>query len=118
MKYNLNKYQVVIRLIACGKSILAEISNDIKTNHIEDLNYSKTYEDGSNIKCTTDIQIIGRNAIIKAVFEGSGDRFEKDMEKLDLQIKTRELQNSFKRDYDRYGPDCTCSRVVATFGPC
>jgi hypothetical protein len=112
------KYQLNIRLIACGKSMLAEIANDIETKKAEDMNYTSTFDDGGYIKCVTDIQIIGRDVTINAVFEGSGDMFEKKIKELEHQVKTRELQNSFKRNYDRYGPDNTCSRMVATFGLC
>lgn len=109
------KCQLNVRLIACGKFMLAEIANDIETKNAEDMNYTRTFDDGGYVKCTTDIQIVGRDVVIHAVLEGSGDMFDEKMKEMEHQVKTRELQNSFKRDYNRYGPDNTCSRVVATF---
>lgn len=108
------KYELNVRLIACGKNLISEVAGDILDRAVEETNFTKTFEDGSEVKCTTDIEIVGRDVIIHSVFEGSGAMYEEKMEEMKRQIQSREFQNSYRKDYDRYGPDNTCSRIVAT----
>ena len=108
------KYELNVQLIACGKKLLEEVAEDIKNHVDDDANFTKTFDDGGYVKCTTDVQIVGRNVTIHVIYEGSGATYEEKMEEMKLQVQSREFQNSFRKDYDRYGPDGACSRIVAT----
>ena len=105
-------YKLHVRLQGCGSKLLKEIQKDLE-NAQNDLNYTKDFDDGGSIKCTSKIEIIGKDVTLDSEFEGYGEEFLERMEDMKKQVLSGEFQRSTKSDWDRF-PDQSCQKVIAT----
>lgn len=106
------KYQLVIKLIGCGRNLLDEIRNDL-VKASQETNFTKEFPDGSVITTATDIVISGTTVTICSTFTGHGQQYEDNMEKMQREILTGEFHADFKRQYSNCKPENGCTNVKA-----
>ena len=105
-------YKLHVRLQGCGPKLLKEIEEDLEKAQSE-INYTNDLSDGGSVKCTGKIEIIGKDVILDAEFEGHGSEYMDRMEDTKKQVLSGEFQRSCKNDWDRF-PDQSCQKVIAT----
>ena len=105
-------YKLHVRIQGCGPKLLAEIKEDLEEAQAE-LNYNNDLSDDGSVKCTSKIEIIGKDVILDAEYEGHGSEYLDRMEDMKKQVLCGEFQRSYKNDWDRF-PDQSCQKVIAT----
>lgn len=105
-------YKLHVRLQGCGPKLLEEIKEDLEKTQ-DEMNYTKDLNDGGSIKCTGKIEIIGKDVILDAEYEGHDSEYLDRMEDMKKQVLSGEFQRSCKNDWDRF-PDQSCQKVIAT----